>query len=376
MDKCIKGTAENIGHPYIVDSSSTSCYALAMTRAREQIISLDDTPYYHCMARCVRRAYLFGEDSVTGRRFDHRKAWVVDKLAFLSEVFAIDVCAYAVMSNHYHVVLHVNQPECDDLSVDEVIERWTSLFSGNSLVSRYTAGNEMTKAELSVVYEFAEQWRLRLKDISWFMRVLNESIARMANEEDDCKGRFWEGRFKSQALLDEAAVLACMAYVDLNPIRAGIDSLPENSDYTSIQQRIQAFGSRKVGRPKKVGKNNKTNKGAESLRNKPVLFQFNHGVDLQDGEQGLAFSLQDYLELIDWTGRAVRPDKTGSIPEHVPKILARLSMTSKQWLKFVPDVEKKFTHAVGAKERLKELAAKFDKAWFHGQGLTKNYYSV
>ncbi|WP_133511163.1 hypothetical protein [Candidatus Thiosymbion oneisti] len=92
----------------------------------------------------------------------------------------------------------------------------------------------------------AEVYRARLHDLSWFMRTLNEHIARRANAEDGVKGRFWEGRFKSQALLDEKALPAAMAYVDLNPVRAGLAETPEASDYTSIQERI-------AGLPKEVG---------------------------------------------------------------------------------------------------------------------------
>ena len=344
-----------------------------MTRARDQIISLDDTVYYHCMARCVRRAYLFGEDSLTGRKYDHRKAWVVDKLAFLADVFAIDVCAYAVMSNHYHVVLRVDVESCANWSMDEVIERWTSLFAGNALVARYVSKEATSKAEIDKVAEYADEWRERLCDISWFMRVLNESIARMANEEDDCKGRFWEGRFKSQALLDEAAVLACMVYVDLNPIRAGVAKLPEDSDFTSIQTRLNELASRGVGRPKK-NSHNKSNQQT-GQRKAPNLYQFNTGVDLKEGENALAFSIKDYLQLIDWTGRAIKNEKSGFIPGNAPPILARLNMDSQKWLRFVPEVEKSFNRAIGSREAMMKFAERLDMCWLHGQSVSHSIYT-
>ena len=80
-----------------------------MTRARYQQVSLQDTPYYHCISRCVRRAYLFGDDPVTGKNFDHRKQWLVSRIKTLAAQFSIDICAYAIMSNHYHLVLFVNE---------------------------------------------------------------------------------------------------------------------------------------------------------------------------------------------------------------------------------------------------------------------------
>ncbi len=75
-----------------------------MTKARRQLIDLQQTPYYHCICRCVRRAFLCGEDHLTGKNYEHRKAWVVERLALLADIFAIDVASFAVMSNHYHIV--------------------------------------------------------------------------------------------------------------------------------------------------------------------------------------------------------------------------------------------------------------------------------
>ena len=120
-----------------------------MTRARNQIISTADTPYYHCIARCVRRAFLCGEDPLTQRSYEHRRQWVVDRLVELQQVFCIDLCAYAVMSNHYHLVLCINEEWAAELTADEVINRWCHLYKGPLLVQRYRQGEVLGKAYAS-----------------------------------------------------------------------------------------------------------------------------------------------------------------------------------------------------------------------------------
>jgi len=324
-----------------------------MPQARKAQISITDTPYYHCMGRCVRRAFLCGKDSVSGNDYSHRKQWVTDRLRELARSFAIDVCAYAIMSNHYHLVLKINTDKSKLLTEDEVIERWMSLFNGNVLMQRYLKGDCKTQAELDKVRETIEEWRSRLSDISWFMRCLNESIARQANAEDKCTGRFWEGRFKSQALLNEQAVLSCMVYVDLNPIRATISDNLEDSDFTSIQQRITAYS-------------NSENKGKDRIKNKskPVkLAGFTNGSNIR---KGIPYSLKDYFELADWTGRAVRDDKRGYIPDKEPKIISKLGIDVDRWLDTVKEYGESYHAFVGSEKQLKEVCEATGKKWLAG----------
>jgi REP element-mobilizing transposase RayT len=262
-----------------------------MPQSRKSQISLIDTPYYHCVSRCVRRSFLCGEDKFTGQSYEHRRGWVEERLLFLSSVFAIDTCAYAVMSNHTHVVLCVDKDLAESWSKEEVVRRWHQLYQGTLLSQKYQRGDTLSKGELISFEETVTIYRQRLYDISWLMRNLNEYIAREANKEDRCTGRFWEGRFKSQALLDESAVLACMAYVDLNPIRAKMETTPETSRHTSIQKRIHALI--KGEQPRKL-----------------MRFVGNHR---QDMPKGIAYSLIDYCELVDCTGRFIRDNKAGYI---------------------------------------------------------------
>ena len=317
-----------------------------MTRARKQLVDLSSTPYYHCMARCVRRAFLCGEDHLTGKSFEHRKVWVVDRLKVLAGVFTIEVCAYAVMSNHYHVVLFVNKTEAEGLSTREILERWTQLFSGPLLVQRYLSGDKLSRAEYQRVQKFAEEFRSRLLDISWFMRCLNEHLAREANQEDGCRGRFWEGRFKSQALLDEAAVLTCMTYVDLNPIRAHQADKPEKFDFTSIQDRIKQW--------------QKHNKRKQCAHLKPLKWKGVHS------ELAVPFSLLDYFQLVDWTGRIAKQDKKGSINSDLPPILVRLGIPLDDWLKVVQPDSNRFQRAMGSLFSLKQYSKKLGQQWVKG----------
>jgi REP element-mobilizing transposase RayT len=253
-----------------------------MPQSRKSQVSLIDTPYYHCVSRCVRRSFLCGIDNYSGQSYDHRRGWVEERLLFLSAAFAIDICAYAVMSNHTHVVLHVDKTEADRWDTDEVLRHYHTLHKGTLLTHQYMKGVKLNPGELITFDETVELYRQRLFDISWFMRNLNEYIAREANKEDGCTGRFWEGRFKSQALLDESAVLACMAYVDLNPIRAKMEKTPETSKYTSIKKRTQAV---------------------KNKQRQPKLLMPFVGNLRQNMPKGIAYSLKDYCDLIDITGR-------------------------------------------------------------------------
>ena len=282
-----------------------------MTRARCQQISLQDTPYYHCMSRCVRRAFLCGEDRQSGHNYQHRRQWVIDRLTQLQSCFTIELCAYAVMSNHYHLVLCVNQRQAEKLTDKEVVTRWLHVYSAPPIINRWITAAPMSQAEAKLVNRIVSEWRERLSSISWFMKGLNEFIARRANKEDNCNGHFWASRFKSQALLDEPSLLTCMAYVDLNPIRAGIAKSIETSAFTSAQQRIKnLYGDLSRGL---------------------LLKPFTKGQGLPDSHH-LPFDLPSYLQLVDQTGRSIRNDKPGFINQKIPPILQKLGLSVDLWV--------------------------------------------
>ncbi|PVZ69646.1 transposase [Pelagibaculum spongiae] len=309
-------------------------------------------PYIHACSRCVRRGWLCGEDPSIipqlRKNYDHRRQWIVDRLALLVQAFAIDLAAYAVMSNHYHLVLYVDVAKAEAWTDDEILTQYCKVFKGEGLVQRFLDPKlkpKMTQAEIKMAYSFAEIYRQRLMSISWFMRAINEPLARKANAEDQCTGRFWEGRFKAQALLDQQALLTCMAYVDLNPLRAGIAKTPESSDYTSIQARVNI----KQAKPAK-NKKEKLSINPVYPKLKPLLEE---KMKKAQREKCLPFNYSDYLELVDASARMARYDKKYHMDQTLPPIFNRLKLRvdATQWASTMsgrgPSLMKQFTSAIG-----------------------------
>jgi REP element-mobilizing transposase RayT len=349
-----------------------------MTTARRNIIDLNSTPYYHCVNRCVRRAFLCGVDKITGTNYENRKQLIVDRMKQLTEIFGIELCAYAVMSNHYHVVLHVHSTKVVSWSEKDVASRWVQLYK-NPVGIKYLQDENLTLAELEALNTYLPVWRERLKDISWYMRSLNEYIARMANKEDDCKGHFWQGRYKSQALTDEAALLACMVYVDLNPVRAKIANTPEDSDHTSVQEHIIAHKNAhkiKLNRPlKKVLKDN-----PHRYNNPKNLKRFYQ--PKKNNDNALPIERSAYLELVDWTGRVIKTNKRGAIPENLVPILTRLNINPTHWYSTVSTFKHAFGHVVGTIVNLDDWRQQKNKTegttthWFKGNKSARRFYHL
>ena len=348
---------------------------------RQEVFEEDVVGCYHCVNRCVRRAFLCGDDPVTGKSFNHRKGWIRDRLQHLAAAFGIDVLDYAVLSNHIHVVLR-NRPDIIATWSDkEVARRWWRLFPRRK--DKHGGPADPKPHELRAITsnrKRIKELRKRLSHISWFMRCLSENIARRANHEDDCRGRFWSGRFKATRLLDDAALLACSIYVDLNPIRAGIAKTPETSRYTSAFDRIRSLkpdrAKKKARRTRKAGKQ----AGADAWLSPIKLVETGskpaRQPQLRASDRGfLPLALADYLRLLDWTGRQVRRDKQGSIPAELAPILERLKIVPERWSGMVSQFGRLFGTAAGSSEALATEAMRRQRHWLHGMRRSREVFA-
>lgn len=200
--------------------------------------------FYHVASRCVRRSWLCGKDKVSGKNYSHRKQWLIDRIRFLSQYFAVEVHAYAIMSNHFHLILRYAPLAHLQWTDETVADRWLSVCPPRTWTGEIDVeAIPEAKALLIADGKRLRHVRSQLGSLSTFMKHLKQSIARRANQEDGCKGHFFEQRFYSGALLSERAIITAMVYVDINPIRAEIVETIEQCKETSIAERLQVLES-------------------------------------------------------------------------------------------------------------------------------------
>jgi REP element-mobilizing transposase RayT len=328
-----------------------------MTVARSQLVDVSVTRYYHCISRCVRRAFLCGEG------YEHRKQWIEDRLETLSRCFAVSVCGFAVMDNHLHVLVRLDADEASSWSPEDVVRRWSMAYPPKT-----AKGDEIRISQAWIEQQAKDQKRVellreRLASLGWFMKALKEPLARMANKEDECKGTFWESRYKSIAILDEEALLATCAYIDLNPVAAGIAAAPETSRHTSVRQRVRHAKAKgklaavKAAKSGSVAGSRSAGNLEQDLWLCPVEDRRHQGAPREGMLEG--FSLGSYLLLVDYTSRLCRQGKA-RVNSEVASILDRLGTSAAQWAQRIQVLFSK-TRLLGSyfatdRERLRELA--------------------
>jgi hypothetical protein len=317
-----------------------------MTIARSAQFDAKDPPWIHAISRCVRKAFLCG-----GRegKYDHRRDWVEERLAYLAAAFAVDIASYAVMANHLHVVLRMRVDEMTRWSAHEVAQRWLAVYP-----RQYLSDGTPVPPSAETVERCARDaaWvakrRARLADLGWFMSALKTPIARRANKEDGCRGVFWESRYTSVPLLDHAALVACMAYVDLNPVRARVTDRPERSTHTSVRQRVRARQRTRVVQRARAQATTPAKAiimaekaGVPAHEQNAVATNPEHGLWIaplagcKTGDvmrDGSGYMAEEYLALVDATGRVLRPGKRGAIPGNLAPLLARLDIEVEDWI--------------------------------------------
>jgi hypothetical protein len=331
--------------------------------ARVEIFAPDEIAIVHVMNRTVRRCFLMGDDSFTGNNYDHRKRWLEIELQRLAALFGIDLLCYAVMSNHFHLVLRSRPDVVVAWSNTEVARRWCLLCPARR--GEQGQPEEPNEADLNAIRnnkkKFA-QIRSRLSDISWWMRLLSQTIAQRANREDGEIGKFWQARFRAVRLLDETSILACAAYVDLNPIRAAMAQTLETSDYTSVQKRIQSLQgsvSDSAGAAKRRGSQEAR---STCTTGKPDGFLAPLSINERTDKLGrclhkngqrcsdkgfLPMPVAMYIDLLDWTARHVRVDQCGRTPRRMAPIFDRLGISGSVWCRLVKEFGRLFYAVAG-----------------------------
>jgi hypothetical protein len=299
-----------------------------MTIARAHLVDPSVSRWYHCITRCVRRAFLLGEGPTD------RKVWIESRLRELAEIFGVSVGGFSVLDNHLHVLVRLDPEVVQGWTAEDVVRRWGRLFPPRDKARQPMAvSDDWVQGHLMNVAWVARA-RQRLQSLSWFMKCLKEPLSRLANRQEQTRGAFFEGRFKSVAILDEEALLATCAYIDLNPMAAGIAEVPEASAHTSIKARVdhvQAQGRTEDLKAARTG-SVAGSAAAAGLEESHWLCPIEDRRRLDSAREGMldGFSLGNYLLLVDYSARLFRAGKA-ALSREVAEILDRLGSSADHW---------------------------------------------
>ncbi len=331
-----------------------------VAHARRKLLGEQRQAVFHCWSRCVRRAFLCGIDPLTKKDYSHRRIWIIDREEQLAGLFAIDIEFRAELSSHLHVVLRTMPRVAKRWSAREVVRRWLTVTRlAKCLTDDMPVPNEKRIEELARDAKLVAKLRRRLSSISWFMGTLCEGIARRANDEDECKGCFFESRFSCRECTDLNGILLCGIYVDLNVYRAGEVDDPLGSPHTSIYQRLQAHGQRKHA-------GNRADGWLGELTLRP---ERKGDTALADGSRTgrrasdlglLPITLPNYVQLLQWTAVQLKSGQRDTIPVDLASVLDRFEVQPDHWLDTVADYESTFGHAVGRAATLAEVAERME----------------
>ncbi len=350
-----------------------------MPNSRKSVIISGEPVVVHCESRCVRRAWLCGWDPLTEKSYEHRRFVIYELLKKYSQVFALELFACSVLHNHYHFVARIDPHMANGWSDEEVVRRWDQVYSVRKVFTGVSGDldEDILKKALARP-DLIKEWRSRLCCISWFMKQINEPMARMANKEDGCKGRFWEGRFKCQRLEDEGAVLASMTYVDLNPVRAGVAETPEESDFTSVQDRIMSMKGAESGTADRVDADqqrmNSHDRSSKQREARADWLTPIENIKIGLGDRSWLLKLEDYLEIVDTTGRIIKSNKKGFIPSNLEPVLSRMKLCQNHWIQTVLGFGSGFYRVAGSVSKMIEIAKSLGQRWMRGMNFSKEVY--
>jgi hypothetical protein len=329
-----------------------------VSSARRRRIDRARKAIYHCTARCVRRAFLCGEDRATGRDYSHRRDWIVVREEQLSGLFAIEVEFRSELSNHLHVVLRTRPEVVERWSDYEVARRWLTITRlAKWMEDTLPEPHPQAVEKLAKDRKKLAKVRRRLADISWFMGILCENIARRVNAEEGCPGKFWDARFRCRECTDANAVLLVGIYVDLNPWRAGEAYSLETARYTSLYQRLQAQAQSGDAGGGVAGWMAALTLEPERKVDEQWAYRSRSGRRVSDLGV-LPISLADYVRLLQWTWEMLRSGQRTTIPQDLGAVLERLSIEQEAWLDTVDQYESVFCHVVGSTSSMAAAAAR------------------